>query len=116
MIPFPPSFVRGVSRLCRVGVSLIFCLSSRVVIFRDIIGRIPFHARGGKNGKQCCGLLSLFGVFFLFSVSNMFHTQPMYTDVEVWHDHEDEEAGNNCFLAAWIYVVTFAVRGAAVRF
>ncbi|CAM9644614.1 unnamed protein product [Ascophyllum nodosum] len=58
---------------------------------------------------QCCGLLSLFGVFFLFSVSNMFHTQPMYTDVEVWHDHEDEEAGNNCFLAAWIYVVTFAL-------
>lgn len=41
----------------------------------------------------------------------MFHTQPMYTDVEVWHEGHEEEAGNQCIIAGVIYIVTLVVSG-----
>lgn len=62
--------------------------------------------------KQCCGLLSVFGIFFLFSVANMFATQPMFTDVEVWQEHHDHDAAVNCYIGGAIYVATLAVSAA----
>lgn len=63
----------------------------------------------GTTSPQCCGLLSVFGIFFLFSVGNMFATQPMFTDVEVWQEHHDHEASVNCYIGGAIYIATLVV-------
>lgn len=34
----------------------------------------------------------------------------MYTDVEVWHEGHEEEAGTQCIMAGVIYIVTLMVR------
>eukprot|EP00752_Nemacystus_decipiens_P016194 g14481.t1 len=57
---------------------------------------------------QCCGLLSVFGIFFLFSVGSMFDTQPLFTDVEVWQEHHDHDAAVNCYIGGAIYLFTLA--------
>ncbi|CAM9679649.1 unnamed protein product [Ectocarpus sp. 8 AP-2014] len=63
---------------------------------------------GFKCVGQCCGLLSLFGIFFLFSVGHMFASQPMFTDVEVWEEHHDHDASVNCYIGGVIYICTLA--------
>lgn len=59
--------------------------------------------------RKCCGVLSVLGIFFLFSVGHMFAVQPMFTDVEVWEEHHDHDASVNCYLGGVFYVVTLAV-------
>lgn len=34
----------------------------------------------------------------------------MFTDLEIWEHHEDEDASRNCYIAAAIYFVTLLVR------
>lgn len=58
-------------------------------------------------------MLSLFGIFFLFSVGNMFATQPMFTDVEVWAEDHDHDAAVNCYIGGALYVATLVVSPAS---
>lgn len=63
----------------------------------------------GDIDTQCCGLLSVFGIFFLFSVGHMFATEPMFTDPEVWHDGHGDDASFNCYMGGVIYICTLVV-------
>ncbi|CAM9333953.1 unnamed protein product [Choristocarpus tenellus] len=59
--------------------------------------------------SQFCALLSMFGIFFLLSLGSMFHQQPFYTDEEIWHDGEEDDASNNCYVAGGIYACTLVL-------
>lgn len=62
----------------------------------------------------CCGLLSFFGIWFLLCMGSMFSSQPMFTDLEIWEHHEDEDASRNCYIAAAIYFVTLLMSGGCI--
>lgn len=64
---------------------------------------------------KCCGLLSIFGIFFLFSIGHMFSTQPMFTNVEVWEEHEGHDASKNCYIGGAIYCATLAVSTLSIQ-
>eukprot|EP00041_Stephanoeca_diplocostata_P006535 m.87722 g.87722 ORF g.87722 m.87722 type:complete len:99 (+) comp16419_c0_seq1:193-489(+) len=76
------------------------------------MGCSPTHFCGPKC-SSCCMILSVWGVIFLVIVGALFQSKARAFIVDIEEGHRTatamEDAGRSCYIAAGMYVVTFAL-------